>query len=98
MAIDPKFVDLINAEIDRGISAKDRALLEEHLAQDPDARALRDELSGLCAELDAVESIPPPAHLKHVILNTVDRGVTHQVRETCVQRGFQDAEQHRGRK
>ena len=78
MAIDPKFVDLINAAIDRGISAKDRALLEEHLAQDPDARALRDELSGLCAELDAVESIPPPAHLKHVILNTVSQQNTSQ--------------------
>ena len=71
MAVEAKFVDLINAEIDAEISAEDRALLETYLAQNPDARALRDELRVVCAELDAVESIPPPSHLKHVILSTV---------------------------
>ena len=78
MAIDPKFVDLINAEIDGEISAEDRILLEEHVALDPDARALRDELSELCAKLDAVEAVAPPAHLRHVILNTVSRQNTSQ--------------------
>ena len=78
MAIDPKYVDLINAEIDGEISAEDRILLEEHVAQDPDARALRDELSDLCAKLDGVEFIPPPAHLRHVILNTVSPQIDSQ--------------------
>ncbi len=78
MAIDPKFADLINAEIDGEISAEDRILLEEHVALDPDARALRDELSDLCAKLDVVEAIPPPAHLRHVILNTVSPQIVSQ--------------------
>jgi hypothetical protein len=73
MAVEPKFVDLINAEIDAEISAEDRALLDMYLAQNPEARALRDELTVVCAELDAVESIPPPAHLKHLILSTVSQ-------------------------
>ena len=78
MAIDPKFVDLINAEIDGEISAEDRILLEEHIAQDPDTRALRDELSDFCAKLDAVESILPPADLRRVILNTVSPKIVSQ--------------------
>ena len=73
MAIDPKIVDLINADIDSEISAEDQALLDEHLAQNTDARTLRGELSGLCAELDAVEAIPPPTHLKHVILSNISK-------------------------
>lgn len=73
MAIDPKIVDLINADIDSEISAEDQALLDEHLAKNTDARTLRDELSSLCADLDAVEAIPPPTHLKHVILDNISK-------------------------
>lgn len=73
MAIDPRYVDLINAEIDGEISAADRARLEEYLAGDADARALRDDLSNLCAELDSVESVEPPVHLKHAVIDTITR-------------------------
>lgn len=73
MTIDPKYIDLMNAEIDGEISAEDRARLENYLAQDPAARALKEELAGLCTELDAVEFIEPPAHLKHVVLDTITR-------------------------
>jgi len=71
MAIEQRIIDLINAEIDDAISAEDRAMLEEHLAHNPDARQLHDEISGLCAELNTVESVAPPAHLKHVILHAL---------------------------
>jgi hypothetical protein len=73
MTIDPKYIDLMNAEIDGEISAEDRARLENYLAQDPAARALREELAGLCTALDAVEFIEPPAHLKHAVLDTITR-------------------------
>jgi hypothetical protein len=73
MAIDPKYVDLINAEIDGEISAADLARLEEYLARNADARVLRDDLSNLCAELDSVDFVEPPAHLKHVVIDTITR-------------------------
>jgi hypothetical protein len=73
MAIDPRYVDLINAEIDGEISAEDRARLEDYLEQDPDARAFREELTGLCAKLDSVEFVDPPTHLKHVVLDAVTK-------------------------
>jgi hypothetical protein len=73
MAIDAKYIDLINAEIDGEISAEDRARLDEYLAGNADARAFREGLMGLCVELDAVESVEPPAHLKHAVLDTITR-------------------------
>jgi hypothetical protein len=73
MTIDTKYVDLINAEIDGEISAEDRVRLEDYLAQNPEARALREELAGLCSELDAVEFLEPPVHLKHLVLDAITR-------------------------
>jgi hypothetical protein len=78
MSVDPKIIDLINAGIDGEISKEDRARLDQHLARDPDALALQADLSSLCNELDAMESIAPPVHLKHVILNTIPRSSTAQ--------------------
>jgi len=73
MSVDPEIIDLINAGIDGELTAEQRAVLEEHLARDPAARACQKELSSLCSELDAMKSIAPPVHLKHVILNTIPR-------------------------
>ena len=73
MNMDPKYVDLINAEIDGEISEEDRALLEQFLAENAEARAFRDDLAGLCAELDSVGLIEPPEHLKHSIIDAVTR-------------------------
>jgi len=72
MAIDPKFFDLINAEIDATISAEERATLDEYLAESEAGRSLRNELHSLCNDLDAVDPVTPPAHLKHVILHSLD--------------------------
>ena len=71
MAIDPKIFDLINAEIDATISAEDRATLEENLAESQAGRALHNELRSLCNDLDSVEAVTPPPHLKHVILHSL---------------------------
>ena len=76
MAIDPKYIDLMNAEIDGEISADDRARLEEYLAEDQEARAFREELAATCAELNTVEMVEPPAHVKHIVLDTIARQST----------------------
>lgn len=71
MAIDPRIIDLINAEIDATISTEDRATLDEYLAESEAGRALRNELRSLCNDLDSVESVTPPPHLKQVILHSL---------------------------
>ena len=71
MAIDPKFSDLINAEIDGWISPEEHLELEAFLAKNEAARAYRDELTGLCENLDSIEPVSPPPHLKHVVLDAV---------------------------
>jgi len=73
VAVDPKIIDLISAGIDGEISAEDRTRLDQHLAGDAEAQAFQKDLASLCIELDAMESITPPVHLKHVILNTIPR-------------------------
>jgi hypothetical protein len=78
MSVDPKIIDLINAGIDGELANEDRTRLDQHLARDPDALALQADLSSLCNELDAMESIAPPVHLKHVILNTIPRSKAAQ--------------------
>jgi hypothetical protein len=71
MDIDPKFADLINAEIDGWISPEEHIELEAYLAQNEAARIWRDELTSCCEQLDSLESVSPPPHLKHVILDVV---------------------------
>ncbi len=73
MAIEQKYTDLINADIDGEISAGDKAELEAFLADSADGRALRDELSSLCLSLDNVDEEVPPVHLRHVIMNQIPK-------------------------
>jgi len=73
MAVDPKIIDLINAGIEGELAVEDRTRLDQHLAGDPEAQAFQKDLASLCTELDAMESIAPPVHLKHIILNTIPR-------------------------
>lgn len=68
MAIDPKWVDLVNAEIDGQISAENQALLNQHLAENAEARAFRIELAALCGDLDAMPDLDPPADLRQPAL------------------------------
>lgn len=73
MTIEQKYIDLINAEIDNEISAEDQALLDEYIAQNADARALRDELAALGDELSAMEALTPPIDLRHPVIRRVGR-------------------------
>jgi len=71
MAIDDKYIELINAEIDAEISADDQALLDAYIAGNDDAKQLRDQLAGLCSDLDAVDPLSPPDDLQHSVMSQV---------------------------
>ena len=71
MAIDSKYTDLINADLDGEISDGEKAALEAFLAENAEGRARYEELSSLCSALDGVEPVEPPPHLRHVIMNSV---------------------------
>lgn len=71
MAIDDKYLDLINAEIDGEIDDSERSELRDFLAQSPEGRAVHEKLSRTCAMLDAVDDEDPPPHLKHLIMDSV---------------------------
>ena len=71
MAIEQKYTDLINAAIDGEISASEKAELQAFLDGSAEGQALQDDLSSVCATLDAVESEEPPPHVRHVIMNSV---------------------------
>ena len=60
---------LIHAELDGDLSSQQRADLARLLLADPQLRALRDELKGLCNRLDAIGQVEPPPQLKDSILN-----------------------------
>jgi len=69
MTIDPKYFELIQADIDGEIDAGDKAELENFLAESEEGRAVYEDLSTLCQSLDGMPSVEPPAHLRHVLMN-----------------------------
>lgn len=70
MAIDEKTIELINADVDGELGDSDRERLRATLAQNEEARALHDEFNTFCRQLDSVESIEPPPHLKYALLDS----------------------------
>jgi hypothetical protein len=71
MAIEQKFTDLINADIDGDISEAEKAELQAFLSDNAEGRALRDELAALSDALDGVEQEAPPPYMRHIIMNSV---------------------------
>jgi hypothetical protein len=71
MAIDEKYTDLINADIDGELSDADKAKLQTFLAGNAEARTLYEDLSALCSVLESVEDEEPPQHMRYVIMNAV---------------------------
>ena len=69
MSIDPKFSELIQADIDGEISAEDKQALEAFLADSAEGRELHESLVALTRDLDTLDELEPPTHLKHVIMN-----------------------------
>jgi len=71
MAIEQKFIDLINADIDGEIDAAGKSELDAFLAENDGARSMHAELATLCGSIESIEPESPPPHLKHVIMNSV---------------------------
>lgn len=71
MAIEHKFTDLINAEIDGEISDAEKIELQASLGENTEGQALYDELASLCTTLDGVEQEEPPPNMRHIIMNSV---------------------------
>lgn len=71
MAIDQKFTDLINADIDGEISDAEKATLSAFLAQSEEGRSVHSEMTAFLGSLDAMEPELPPPHLHHVIMNSI---------------------------
>jgi hypothetical protein len=65
---DAERMTLIHAELDGELGSEQRADLARLLLADPGARALRDELQGLCKGLDTLGQVEPPPELKDSIL------------------------------
>lgn len=63
MNIEPRYTELMNAEIDGEISADDQALLERYLEEHPEARAYRDQLHAMCRMLDDAPTLDAPKGL-----------------------------------
>ena len=69
MTIDPKYFELIQADIDGEIDDSGKAELENFLAESEEGRAVYEELETLCHSLDNMPEVEPPQHLRHVLLN-----------------------------
>ena len=69
MTIDPKYFELIQADIDGEIDDAGKTELENFLAESQEGRAVYEELETVCRSLDSMPTIDPPAHLRHVLLN-----------------------------
>lgn len=69
MAIDEKYIELINADIDGEIGPDEKTELDAFLASSDEGRTLREELSGLCSTLDNQDMLDAPPHVRHIVMN-----------------------------
>lgn len=71
MAIEQKYVDLINASLDNELGDAERGELADYLAANVEAQSMHDDLANLCGALDSMPQVEPPPHLKYAILDSV---------------------------
>lgn len=88
MTIDPKYFELIQAEIDGEIDDAGKAELENFLAESEEGRAVYEELETLCRSLDSIPSLNPPSHLRHMLLNQAPVKAPTQPSPNLLQRLF----------
>ena len=88
MTIEQDIVELIHADIDGEISDAERERLRTHLASNPEAQRLHDEVAELCHALDDIEERAPPAHLKHLILDSIKTPEQQTVEEPPFWKSF----------
>jgi len=66
-----KYIELIHREIDGLNSPQEAAQLKDHLAANPAAQKLYDELVAISVMTREVKPVEPPAHLQNVIMNSL---------------------------
>jgi hypothetical protein len=71
MAIEQKYTDLINADIDGEIRDADKAELQAFLAGSEEGQEMHARLEQLAQSLDALDELDPPPHLRHVIMSSI---------------------------
>lgn len=71
MLLPSRTVELIQASVDNEISAADRRELESVLESSEEARRYHAEMSELCDVLGAAGKLDPPAHLQHLIMDSI---------------------------
>ena len=71
--IDKKYLELINKDIDKVITSKEKALLKEYLDSNSEAKSLYDELFATENLLDKLPDNDPSVNLKKQILNSIDK-------------------------
>ena len=69
--IEDRHIELINAELDGELTTAERAELSRLLLANPEARALRVELSRLSGALEQLESVAPPSELATSVLSSL---------------------------
>jgi hypothetical protein len=77
---DTGYLELIQAEIDGELDGGQRSELARRVLADPAVRAVRDDLRRLCAKLDAIEEVEPPAQLRTNILQALPISATPRSR------------------
>jgi len=88
MTIDPRYFELIQADIDGEIDDSGKAELENFLAESEEGRAVYEELETLCHSLDNMPEVEPPQHLRHVLLNQAPVKAAPQPEPSFLQRLF----------
>lgn len=72
--IEPKYIELINKEVDGLNSSRDSVILAEYLKKSSEAQNLYENLVKLSETLDQTEKIDPSPNLKKTILNSINMG------------------------
>ena len=88
MSIDPKYFELIQAEIDGEIDPADKADLEAFLAESEEGRIVYEQLENLCKSLDGMQELDPPPYLRHVVMNMAPVTSAPRPEKTIIQRLF----------
>jgi hypothetical protein len=73
-----RYMNLIQQEVDGTNTSSERRRLREHLGENPEAKAIYDDLLRVTNMLNKVEKVDPPPNLKKTVLNSIqtDKYVT----------------------
>ena len=79
--IDEKYIELINKDIDKEITQKEKDLLESYLKSNHEAQNLYDQLVSSESLLDKLPDDDPSVNLKKQILNSLDKNKYSRIKK-----------------